>query len=128
MACDGALAARVRGMLSPVAGFSEKKMFGGLCFLIRGNMCCGVLKDELILRLESSRAREFQQRPHTRPMDFTGRPLKGFVFVEAEGLRTARQLRERVSLALAFARSLPPKAGATSASRRLAARPLRRRP
>ena len=118
MAFDETLAARVREILSPVAGFSEKKMFGGLSFLLHGNMCCGVLKDELVLRLEPERAQELLKRPHTRPMDFTGRPLKGFVFIEAGGLRTDRQLREWVSMALAFARSLPPKAAGAAAKRR----------
>src|SRR5262245_55472751 len=109
MAFNEALAARVRRILSPVAGFSEKKMFGGLCFLIRGDMCCGVLKAELVLRLEPERAQEVLSRPHTRPMDFTGRPLKGFVFIQAEGLASDRQLRDWVSMALTFVRSLPAK-------------------
>ena len=114
MAYDEALAARVRGILSPVAGFSEKKMFGGVCFLIHGNMCCGVLKDDLVLRLESRRAEKLLARPHTRAMDFTGRPLKGFVFIEAEGSRTARQLRAWLSLSLSLAQSLPRKPRAKS--------------
>lgn len=122
MAFDESLAARVRGLLSPVAGFAEKRMFDGLCFLVHGNMCCGVLKDELVLRLELSRAQELLRRPHTRPMDFTGRPLKGFVFVEPAGLRTARQRRAWVSMALAFAQSLPQKTSRPSASRRSTAR------
>ena len=94
MAYDETLAARVREILSSVAGFSEKKMFGGLCFLIHGNMCCGVLKDELVLRLDPARTQELLTRPHTRPMDFTGRPMKGFVFIQGGGLRTDRQLRD----------------------------------
>ena len=126
MACDEALAARVRGILSPVAGFSEKKMFGGLCFLIHGNMCCGVLKDELVLRLEPARAEKLLARPHTRPMDFTGRPLKGFVFIDAGGLGTGRQLRPWVARALRFAQGLPPKPGSKPASRRPAMRPGKR--
>lgn len=118
MAYDETLAARVRKILSPMAGFSEKKMFGGLCFLVLGNMCCGVLKDELVLRLDSARAQELLSLQHTRPMDFTGRPMKGFVFIEAEGLRTDRQLRDWVSMALAFVQALPPKPGRKSPSRR----------
>ena len=117
MAYDESLADRVRGILAPVAGFSEKKMFGGLCFLVHGNMCCGVLKDELVLRLEPSRAQELLKRQHARPMDFTGRPMKGFLFVEAAGLCTDRQLRDWLSIALAFARGLPPKADRSGAKR-----------
>src|SRR5437773_11565986 len=107
MSYDESLASRVREILSSVAGFSEKKMFGGLCFLIHGNMCCGVLKNELVLRLDSERARETLGGPHTRPMDFTGRPMKGFVFIEGGGLRTDLQLRDWVSMALSFVQSLP---------------------
>jgi TfoX/Sxy family transcriptional regulator of competence genes len=94
-------------------------MFGGLCFLIHGHMCCGVLKDELVLRLEPERAQALLSRPHTRPMDFTGRPLKGFVFIEAGGLRTERQLRNWVTMARAFAERLPPKSARKSARRHL---------
>src|SRR5262245_39357715 len=122
MAYDETLPSRVRKILSPIAGFSEKKMFGGLCFLIHGNMCCGVLKDELVLRLEPERAREVLNGPHTRPMDFTGRPMNGFVYIEAAGLRTDSKLSEWVSMALSFARGLPAKAGKKSSSRRAATR------
>ena len=127
MAYDETLASRVRQILSPVTGFSEKKMFGGLCFLIHRNMCCGVLKDELVLRLDPERAHDLLSRPYTRPMDFTGRPMKGFVFIEAKGLRTARQLRDWVSMARSFAQSLPPKRRGKSPSRRLTTRPAMRR-
>lgn len=113
MAFDETLAARVREILSPVAGFSEKRMFGGLCFLLHGNMCCGVLKDDLVLRLDPERARELLSRAHTRPMDFTGRPMKGFVFIDPGGLRARRQLREWVSMAQSFAQGLPRKKSRT---------------
>src|SRR5437762_13922705 len=109
MSYDESLASRVREILSSVAGFSEKKMFGGLCFLIHGNMCCGVLKDELVLRLDPARAQELLRRPHTRPMDFTGRPMKGFVFIETGGVGTDRQLLDWVSMALSFAQGRPRK-------------------
>src|SRR5687768_14741518 len=118
MAYDETLASRVRKILSSVAGFSEKKMFGGLCFLIHGNMCCGVLKNELVLRLDPARAQELLRRPPTRPMDFTGRPMKGFVFIEEAGLRTDHQLRDWVSMALVFAQSLPSKTRQEIRSRR----------
>jgi len=127
MAYNETLAARVRQILSSVMGFSERKMFGGLCFLIHGNMCCGVLKNELVLRLDPELARETLGGPHTRPMDFTGRPMKGFVFVEGGGLHTDRQLRAWVSMALSFVQSLPGKSGTKSASRRLSRRPAKRR-
>jgi hypothetical protein len=122
MAYDETLAARVRNILSPASGLSEKKMFGGLCFLIHGNMCCGVLKNELVLRVEPEQAQELLHRAHTRPMDFTGRPMKGFVFVEAGGLGTDRQLCDWVSIARSFSQSLPRKSGGKSSSRRSTAR------
>ena len=102
-------------------------MFGGLCFLIHGNMCCGVLKDELVLRLDPARGQELLSRPHTRPMDFTGRPMKGFMFIEAEGLGTDCQLRDLVSMARSFAQSLPRKPGSKSPSRRSTTRPAQQR-
>jgi len=126
MSYDESLASRVREILSSVAGFSEKKMFGGLCFLIHGNMCCGVLQDELVLRLDPKRAQALLSGPHTRPMDFTGRPMKGFVFVEAGGLATDRQLRDRVSMAREFAQSLPRKTGNKLPPRRSTTPPTKR--
>jgi len=123
MAYDETLASRVREILAPVVGFSEKKMFGGLCLLINGNMCCGVLKNQLVLRLDTDRAQQLLNGPHTRAMDFTGRPMKGFVFVEAGGLGTDRQLRDWVSQAREFAQSLPPKSIGRASSRRPTTRP-----
>jgi TfoX/Sxy family transcriptional regulator of competence genes len=107
MAYNEELAERVRDVLSPTAGISERRMFGGICFLLYGNMCCGILKDELVLRLEPTRAEILLQQPHTRPMDFTGRPLKGFVYVEPHGLIAQYDLEKWISIALEFARSLP---------------------
>ena len=101
-------------------------MFGGLCFLIHGNMCCGVLKEQLVLRLEPERAQELLSRPHTRPMDFTGRPMKGFVFIEAGGLRTDQHLRDWVSLALSFVRRLPRKQANKLSPRSAMTRPAKR--
>ena len=102
-------------------------MFGGLCFLIHGNMCCGVLQDELVLRLDPKRAQALLSGPHTRPMDFTGRPMKGFVFVETGGLATDRQLRDRVSMAREFAQSLPRKTGNKLPPQRSTTPPTKRR-
>jgi len=127
MAYDETLASRVRKILSSSVGFSERKMFGGLCFLFQGNMCCGVLKKELILRLDPGRAKELLSRQHTRPMDFTGRPMKGFVFIEAGGLDTERQLNDWVSMARSFAQNLPPKSAGQASARRSTGRPVKRR-
>ena len=82
MGYDEQLAARVRALLSDRADVSERKMFGGLTFMVGGNMCCGVNKDELIVRLDPEREDEALSRPHARAMDFTGRRMPGFITVQ----------------------------------------------
>ncbi|MEW6155970.1 MAG: TfoX/Sxy family protein [Verrucomicrobiota bacterium] len=131
MAYDETLAARVRALLNQKSGYAEKKMFGGLCFLLNGNMCCGVLKNELVLRLEANRAAQILNQPHTKPMDFTGRPMKGFLFVEPSGLASDEQLQRWVSESVQHAQSLPAKNKSADASRKIASagtqRPRRNR-
>ena len=108
MAYDEQLAARVRALLSDRADVSERKMFGGLTFMLGGNMCCGVNKDELIVRLDPEREDEALSRPHARPMDFTSRHMPGFITVQPEGL-DGEQLDRWVQDAVARAASLPRK-------------------
>ena len=109
MAFSEALANRVREALGKRKGITERKMFGGLAFLLNGNMCCGVMKDQLMLRLGESGAAEALAEPHTRPMDFTGRPMKNMVYVEPAGLASEEALRKWVGQAVAFASTLPAK-------------------
>jgi TfoX/Sxy family transcriptional regulator of competence genes len=108
MAYDEHLAARVRALLAKRADVSERKMFGGLTFMVGGNMCCGVNKDELIVRLDPGREHEALSRPHARVMDFTGRHMPGFITIRPEGLDDD-QLGEWVREAVAHAALLPPK-------------------
>ncbi|MGH2988085.1 MAG: TfoX/Sxy family protein [Solirubrobacterales bacterium] len=108
MAFDEALASRVRTRLADRDDISERRMFGGLTFLLGGHMCCGVHGPELILRLGPDGAEPALAACHARPMDFTGRPLRGFVTVRPTGL-AGDELRRWVELAVAFAESLPPK-------------------
>jgi TfoX/Sxy family transcriptional regulator of competence genes len=108
MAFDETLAGRVRTCLADRSDVTERRMFGGLTFLVGGHMCCGVQGDELILRLGPDAADEALSRPHVRPMDFTGRPLTGFVTVGPGGLK-GNSLRRWVEQAAKFAESLPPK-------------------
>jgi len=82
-------------------------MFGGVAFLLHGNMCCGVVKDLLVLRLGSTGAELALTKPHTREMDFTGKPMKGMVYVEPEGVRTERKLQAWLELAVRFTQTLP---------------------
>ena len=109
MAYDEELAQRVRKLLAPLDNVQERKMFGGLAFMLNGNMCCGVERDNLMLRVGPEQYDDALARPHARVFDFTGRPMRGFVYVESEGLATDTALREWVSTAVAFAGSLPPK-------------------
>lgn len=110
MAYDEGLAQRLRDALDEQRGLSEKKMFGGLCFLLDGKMCLGIVKDELMVRVGAERHAEALTQPYARPMDFTGRPLKGFVYVAPEGLDAERQLEWWVALGVACARSAKPSA------------------
>lgn len=110
MAFSEVLAARVREMLSRQNGITERKMFGGLAFLLGGNMCCGVVSDRLMLRLGESGAAEALSEPHTHVMDFTGKPMKSMVYVEPTGLLSEEALRKWVRRAVAYVSSLPAKA------------------
>ena len=92
MAYDEKLAQRVRALVGARKGFSEKKMFGGVAFLIDGKMCCGVLKDDLVARISVEDYEDALSKPHVRPMDFTGRPMRGYVYVEPAALRSTRSL------------------------------------
>ena len=109
MAIDERLADRVRRALAGRRHLSEKRMFGGLSFLIRGNTCCGIVGHELMVRVGPDRYEAALARKHAREMDFTGRPLRGYVYVGRPGLRSSASLRTWVDQGVDFARSLPPK-------------------
>jgi hypothetical protein len=112
VAYDERLAGRIRSALAGRDGIAERKMFGGLCFLVHGRMCCGVLKDELCLRVGPDRYEEALLEPHARPMDFTGRPMRGFVFVAPAGLEADGALAKWLGWASDFAARTPPKGAA----------------
>ena len=109
MAYDEGLAQRVREALGDRADLTERKMFGGLCFLLGGNMCCGIVGDELMLRVGPAAWDGTLARPHAREMDFTGRSLRGMVYVGVDGFADDRDLASWLDTAVAFAGSLPPK-------------------
>jgi hypothetical protein len=102
------LAARVRSLMSDRDDVAERPMFGGLTFMVAGHMCCGVNKDELIVRLKPADIDAALARPHARPMDLTGRPMRGFVTVTPDGLK-GQAFRRWIALALANAAALPAK-------------------
>src|SRR3954467_14755998 len=104
MPYDEGLAERLRVILGEQPGVSEKQMFGGLCFLLDGKMCCGVVKDELMVRVGAERHAEALKQPHARVMDFTGTPLSGFIFVSAGGIDLDADLERWVAWGVATAR------------------------
>jgi TfoX/Sxy family transcriptional regulator of competence genes len=108
MAYSEQLAKRVRALVSDRDDVDERPMFGGLTFMVGGHMCCGVHGDELIVRLHPDEEEAALARPHARPMDFTARPIRGFVTVAAGGLK-GQTLRRWVARAVAHAETQPPK-------------------
>jgi TfoX/Sxy family transcriptional regulator of competence genes len=109
MAYDLNLTQRVRTILQDQGEVSECKMFGCLAFMIGGNMCCGVMKAGLFLKLSAEAAVAARQRPWVRSMDPTGKRMKSMVVVESAGLASDEALREWVDAAVAIARARPPK-------------------
>lgn len=109
MGFDEILAARVRRLLGRKRGFSERKMFGGTCFMLKGHMCGGVLNGNLIVRVMPEEYGSALKRPHTRRFDFTGRPMKGFVVVRPKGCGTEKSLTNWIALGTRCALSQPAK-------------------
>ena len=109
MAYSEEVASRIREILSEDGEVDERKMFGGIAFMVGGHMCCGVIGDELMLRLGPDAAEKAMDEPHVRPMDFTGRPMKGYVYVAEQGFRTEAELRRWLELGRDFVATLPPK-------------------
>ena len=109
MAYDESLARGVRAALSTMAGIEERKMFGGLAFMLDGNMCCCVTSRGLIVRVGADGYAVALAKPHAGPMDMTGRPMKGWVLVETAGLGSEAALGEWVRRGADFASTLPAK-------------------
>lgn len=109
MAFDTDLADRIRHQLSRKRNFSEKKMFGGICFLLNGNMCCGVLGNELIIRVKPGEGEAILKERHTRVFDFSGRPSKNMVYVGSRALEKDADLNRWLQVTLKYVKSLPPK-------------------
>jgi hypothetical protein len=109
MAFDNALAERIRKRLGKRSGFTEKKMFGGIAFLLNGNMCVGVHGNELIVRLDPEQSNKALSEPHTRRFDLTGRPMKGWILVQPGGLASDGDLDKWIDTSTRFAGSLPKK-------------------
>ncbi len=109
MAYDEALADRIGVILKDQPNVVGKKMFGGIAFMVSGNMCCGVVKDTLMLRVGAENYESLLSLPHAREMDFTGKSMKGMIYVDPEGLKTEEELKTWVEQALEFVLTLPVK-------------------
>lgn len=109
MAYDEALADRVRDVLVPRSDLTERKMFGGIAFMVGGNMAVGVIGEDLMVRLDPADAEQALSEPQVRPMDFTGKPMKGMIYVDSGGTEVDEDLASWVEAGAAFAESLPPK-------------------
>lgn len=109
MAFDDGAAERIRDVFRGQSDIVEKKMFGGIAFMHRGNMCCGLVNDVFMARVGPNSYPAALERPHAREMDFTGKPMKGFVYVDPPGFSEDDQLREWIELCREFTGSLPAK-------------------
>lgn len=108
MAYNTKLAERIRSQLDNMP-FVERKMFGGVGFLLNGNMACGVNKDDLIVRVDPERHGALLKKPHIKPFDLTGKPMKGWLLVGGDGVKTDKQLSAWVKEGVEFASTLKPK-------------------
>ncbi len=106
---NGVLADRVRKVLSEREDVSQRRMFGGVCFMIHGNMCVGTWKGSLIVRLDKKDHDKTLAEPHTKPADITGRVMKGWALLEPAGIDSDNDLETWVNRAASYAESLPPK-------------------
>ena len=106
MAFDEKLADRMRRLLKGRRGLAERKMFGGLAFMLRGKMCCGVLNDDLVARIGPDDHEKALKEPYVRPMDFTGRIMRGYVYVGRNGTKTDRSLKKWLDRSSGFVRRL----------------------
>ena len=122
MAYDLNLAERIRAALAEREDVVEKQMFGGIAFMVRGHMSCGVIGSSLMVRVDAADQEAFLREPGARPMDFTGRPMPGFLYVDGPGIATTPALRRWVGRAAAHAESKPKKAKKKPSPQRSASR------
>jgi hypothetical protein len=109
MAFDPGLAARLETLLSGHPGYESKKMFGGIGWMLNGNMCVAIYKDWLIARVGADTEKQLRSNSHTKPFDITGRPMKGWVMIGLEGIDADVDLERHVQLAEGFVKTLPKK-------------------
>ena len=126
MAYDDELANRIRQAFGARTDIVERKMFGGLAFLYRGRMCCGIVGSDLMVRVADDEFDAVMRGRHVRPMDFTGRPLRGFVYVSPPGFRTAAALLTWLSRGERVAEAKSSGPGKSGSTRRTSSQGRRR--
>ena len=109
MAYNEKIETRIKRIVSGWKNTEDKKMFGGICHLINGNMFCGVHKEFLILRLGTDKAEDALKLPHVRPFDITGKPMKGWIMVTENGFKSDKDLKDWLDQTLMFVATLPTK-------------------
>ncbi len=109
MAYDEKIAERLNKVFEGNKNVVEKKMFGGITYMYRDHMCVGIADDMLMVRVGPEKYEEALSKRHVRPMDFTGKPMKGYVYVEPKGFRTEKNLKKWVESGITFVKTLPPK-------------------
>lgn len=109
MAYDEKVAERLGKFFAEHRGVEEKKMFGGIAYMYRNHMCVGVINDMLMVRIGPEQYEKALSEKHVRPMDFTGRPMKGYIYVETAGFKTEKSLKKWVDLGIKFVKTLPAK-------------------
>src|SRR5688572_2295824 len=100
-------ASQIRRAMQNSPGLSERYMFGGIAFMLKGNMCCGVIDDNLVVRVGPEAYERALREPYTRPMDFTGRPLQGFIYVDRDGFASDGSLKKWIDRGVSFVRTVP---------------------
>lgn len=126
MAYNEQLADRIRESIAYQKGIVEKKMFGGVAFMLRDKMFCGIVKDELMVRVLEERYEEALSEPYCRPMDFTGRLMKGFVYISPEGINSQQKLAIWLEKGIDFALNSPTKKKAPPKKKARKAKPKKK--
>lgn len=109
MAYSEKLAGRISRLLSVNKGLVEKKMFGGICYMISGKMAAGIVENKLMIRCSRDEYDTLLKKPHADVMTFTGKPMKGFLYVEPAGIKTDKQLQKWLDVGVEFVKKSPPK-------------------
>jgi hypothetical protein len=109
MVYDEGLVERLREIFEDRRDVKEKKMFGGIAFMVRGHMCVGIVGETLMARIGPDEYDKALKKKHVREMDVTGRPMKGFIYIDPAGFESDKDLQYWVTLSETYAKSLPPK-------------------